>query len=81
MRTLTNHTIWIAIVAVVVLQICVVQTSMLQGFFDTTSLTSQQWALAVAVGSTVLWADEAGKFVARRLEARRSARVETPVLT
>ncbi|MGN5237966.1 calcium-translocating P-type ATPase, PMCA-type [Rhodococcus sp. SJ-3] len=81
MRTLTNHTIWIAIVAVIVMQICVVQMSVLQGFFDTTSLTSYQWALAVAVGSTVLWVDEIGKFVARRVEARRSARVERPVLT
>lgn len=81
MRTLTNHTIWIAIVAVIVLQVCAVQMSVLQGFFDTTSLTSQQWALAVAVGSTVLWVDEIGKIVARRVEARRSARVEAPVLT
>ncbi|NLE80839.1 MAG: calcium-translocating P-type ATPase, PMCA-type [Rhodococcus sp.] len=81
LQTLTNPTIWIAIVAVVVLQICVVQFDALQGFMDTTSLTSGQWLLAVAVGSTVLWVDEIGKFIARRFDARARARAEIPELT
>lgn len=81
MQTLTNPTIWIAIVAVVVLQICVVQFVALQGFMDTTSLTSGQWLLAVAVGSTVLWVDEIGKFIARRFDARARAHAEIPLLT
>ena len=80
-QTFTNHTVWIAIGAVIVLQICVVQLGALQGVMDTTSLTSEQWLFAVAVGSTVLWVDEAGKFVARRLEARRTARAIAPALT
>ncbi|WP_138841399.1 calcium-translocating P-type ATPase, PMCA-type [Rhodococcus pyridinivorans] len=80
-QTFTNHTIWIAIGAVVVLQICVVQLGALQGFMDTTSLTSEQWLLAVAVGSSVLWVDEIGKFVARRIEARRAERADTTFLT
>ncbi|WP_072815598.1 calcium-translocating P-type ATPase, PMCA-type [Rhodococcus zopfii] len=73
LQTFTNHTVWIAIVAVIVLQVCVVQAAVLQGFFDTTSLTLAQWALAVAVGSIVLWVDEVGKAVARRVSRRRSA--------
>ncbi|NLV80147.1 MAG: cation-translocating P-type ATPase [Rhodococcus sp.] len=80
-QTLTNHTVWIALAAVIVMQICVVQFAALQEFFDTTALTSQQWLCAVAVGSTVLWVDEIGKVVARRVEARRLARTEAPVLT
>ena len=72
LQTFTNHTIWIAIVVVIVLQVCVVQAGALQGLFDTTSLTAQQWALAVAVGSIVLWVDETGKAVARAV-SRRSA--------
>lgn len=65
LQTLTNHTIWIAIVVVIVLQICVVQTSFLQGLFDTTGLTATQWMLAIGVGSVVLWVDEIGKAIAR----------------
>ncbi|WP_206037302.1 cation-translocating P-type ATPase [Rhodococcus sp. BL-253-APC-6A1W] len=65
LQTLTNHTIWIAIVVVIVLQVCVVQTSFLQGLFDTTALTAPQWMLAIAVGSVVLWVDEIGKAIAR----------------
>lgn len=80
-QTFTNHTIWIAIGAVLVLQICVVQLGVLQGFMNTTALTSQQWFLAVAVGSSVLWIDEIGKFVARRFDARRAARTEPAMLT
>ncbi|MFI6400229.1 calcium-translocating P-type ATPase, PMCA-type [Rhodococcus coprophilus] len=65
LQTLTNHTIWIAIGVVIVLQICVVQASPLQSLFDTTSLTGTQWLLAIAVGSVVLWVDEIGKAIAR----------------
>ncbi len=71
LQTLTNHSIWIALVVVVVLQVCVVQTAFLQGFFDTTALTSQQWALAVGVGSSVLWVDELVKATGRSLRRRR----------
>ncbi|WFS12149.1 cation-translocating P-type ATPase [Rhodococcus aetherivorans] len=71
LQTLTNHSIWIALVVVVVLQVCVVQTTFLQGFFDTTALTSQQWALAVGVGSSVLWVDELVKATGRSVRRRR----------
>ncbi|MDM7490661.1 cation-translocating P-type ATPase [Rhodococcus sp. CSLK01-03] len=71
LQTLTNHSIWIALVVVVVLQVCVVQTAFLQGFFDTTALTSQQWALAVGVGSSVLWVDELVKATGRSMRRRR----------
>jgi P-type Ca2+ transporter type 2C len=81
LQTLTNHTIWIAIVVVIILQVCAVQTGVLQGFFDTTALTSQEWLLAVAVGSAVLWIDEIGKIIARRLDARRGRSADTAALT
>ncbi|MCK8675540.1 calcium-translocating P-type ATPase, PMCA-type [Rhodococcus sp. HM1] len=79
LQTFTNHSVWIAIAAVIVLQVCVVQAGVLQGFFDTTSLTLPQWALAVAVGSVVLWVDEVGKAVARGVARRRRAGDLRPV--
>ena len=70
-QTLTNRGIWVALVAVIVLQICVVQLQVLQGLFDTTELTASQWGLAVLVGSSVLWVEEIGKSLVRSRGRRR----------
>ena len=64
-QTLTNRSIWVALAAVIILQICVVQLHVLQGLFDTTELLASQWGLAVLVGSSVLWVEEIGKFLVR----------------
>ncbi|WP_253905018.1 cation transporting ATPase C-terminal domain-containing protein [Arthrobacter sp. H14] len=66
-QTFTNRSIWVALAAVVVLQVLVVNLQLLQGFFDTTALTSTQWALALLVGSSVLWIEEIRKAFARNL--------------
>jgi P-type Ca2+ transporter type 2C len=64
-RTFTNRAVWVALVAVVVLQAAVVQTPWLQGVFDTAALTGPQWLVAVTIGSTVLWVEELRKLVGR----------------
>jgi len=73
LQTFTNRSIWVALVAVIILQILVVQVDVLQALFDTTSLTATQWGLAVLVGSSVLWIEETGKAIARAA-GRRAAR-------
>ncbi|WP_241989146.1 cation-translocating P-type ATPase [Cryobacterium serini] len=70
-QTLTNRSIWVALVAVIILQVCVVQLEVLQGLFDTTGLTAPQWGMAVLVGSSALWVEEIGKAIVRALDRRR----------
>jgi Ca2+-transporting ATPase len=65
LQTFTNRSIWVALLAVVILQFLVVDLDVLQGFFGTTALTSTQWGLALLVGSSVLWVEEAGKAILR----------------
>lgn len=64
-RTFTNRAVWVALAAVVVLQVAVVHAPILQGVFDTTALTGAQWLVAVTIGSTVLWAEELRKLIGR----------------
>jgi Ca2+-transporting ATPase len=52
------------------LQVAVVYLPVLQDFFETTTLSGQQWAVAVAVASSVLWVEEVRKACMRR--TRRS---------
>ncbi|NOJ60943.1 cation-transporting P-type ATPase [Arthrobacter sp. 260] len=65
LQTFTNRSIWVALLAVVVLQVLVVNLDVLQAFFDTTTLSSAQWGVALLVGSTVLWAEEIRKAIMR----------------
>ncbi|WP_216698842.1 HAD-IC family P-type ATPase [Arthrobacter sp. H20] len=65
LQTFTNRSIWVALLAVVILQILVVNLDMLQGFFDTTALSSAQWGLALLTGSSVLWVEEIRKAIVR----------------
>jgi P-type Ca2+ transporter type 2C len=64
-RTLTNRALWIALAAVLVLQVAVVHAPPLQGFFTTTPLTAAQWGIAVAVASSILWVEEIRKAIMR----------------
>ncbi|SEN84579.1 cation-translocating P-type ATPase [Cryobacterium luteum] len=75
-QTLTNRSIWVALVAVIVLQVAVVQLEVLQGLFDTTALTAPQWGVAVLVGSSALWVEETGKAVVRASVRRRLGSAE-----
>ncbi|GEO96740.1 cation-translocating P-type ATPase [Kocuria turfanensis] len=63
-RTFTNGAIWVALTAVVVLQIAVVHAPVLQDLFGTTGLTGAQWLTAVAIGSLILWPEELRKLLA-----------------
>ncbi|TFC46623.1 HAD family hydrolase [Cryobacterium sp. TMT1-21] len=73
LQTFTNRSIWLALTAVIVLQILVVQIDVLQALFDTTALTPTQWGLCVLVGSSVLWIEEIRKAIVRAT-GRRAAR-------
>ena len=63
--TLTNRWLWIALGAVVLLQVGVTHVGFLQSLFDTTDISVAQWAVCIAVASSVLWAEELRKFVVR----------------
>ena len=67
-----NAPIWVALVAVPVLLVTVVEVPFLQGIFDTTSLHGDEWLLAAAVGSSILWLEELRK-VGARWRARRES--------
>lgn len=62
----TNRWLWAAFGVVVVLQVLIVQVAVLATIFDTTPLTLGQWLTCMAVGSLVLWVDEASKLLGRR---------------
>ena len=68
-RTLTNRSLWAALVVVVVMQVVVVTAPPAQAVFDTTSLSPGQWLLAAATASLLLLVDEA-----RKLRLRTAAR-------
>ena len=65
-----NAPIWVALAAVPLLLVAVVEVPFLQAIFDTTSLRADEWLLAVAVGSSILWLEELRK-IGARWRARR----------
>ncbi len=69
--TLTNNRLWLSLAVVVALQVAVVHVSWFQSLFDTTSITATQWAVCIAVASSVLWIEEIRKLVVVRLVAAR----------
>ncbi len=70
--TLRNRTLWMALAAVVALQVAVVHVGLVQPWFDTASLSPSQWLTATAVASSILWIEELRKWLHRR--AGRSGR-------
>jgi Ca2+-transporting ATPase len=58
--------LWVALVAVVLLQVGVTHVGFLQSLFDTTDITALQWLVCTAVASTVLWVEEIRKFIVRK---------------
>jgi Ca2+-transporting ATPase len=64
-RLFTNQWLWGAIAASLALQALVVYAPFLQRAFGTVGLTARDWAMCVAVASTVLWLREASKLRAR----------------
>jgi magnesium-transporting ATPase (P-type) len=63
---LQNRWLWAAVAVAVLLQLAVVQLEFLNQVFGTVPLTPGQWALCVAMGSSVLLYSECRKWVARR---------------
>ena len=74
LQTFTNRTIWLALGAVVVLQILVVQLGVFQGLFDTVPLTADQWLLCIGVAATIVVVAEISKAIGA-LRRRRLTRV------
>jgi Ca2+-transporting ATPase len=64
-RFLANRWLWLAILVSAALQLAVVHAPFLQRAFRTVPLGPWDWLLCAAVASSVLWAAEARKLVAR----------------
>jgi P-type Ca2+ transporter type 2C len=61
--TFANRLLWIALGAVVVIQVAVVNIDPLQSVFDTVSLTLGEWAICAALSTLPLFAGELVRFV------------------
>jgi Ca2+-transporting ATPase len=62
----TNRLLWAAVGVSLALQVLVVHVPFLNRAFDTTPLSLGDWLLCGLIASSVLWADELRKLVARR---------------
>ena len=60
-----NRKLWLALAAVLVLQVVVVNWRPAQAVFDTVSLNLGDWLLATGIAASVLLLDEARKFAVR----------------
>jgi magnesium-transporting ATPase (P-type) len=69
-RAFDNRLLWAAAAATVLLQVAVVHLPPLNRSFDTTPLDAGQWALCVALASSVLFVDEVRKWWSRRRRSR-----------
>jgi Ca2+-transporting ATPase len=63
--TLRNRRLWIALAAVLVLQVAVTHFGPMQRLFDTTSITAVQWLICIGVAASVLVVEELRKGVRR----------------
>ena len=61
----SNGKLWLALAAVLGLQIVAVHWAPAQAVFDTVDLTALEWAIAVLVASTTLWLEELRKLLVR----------------
>jgi Ca2+-transporting ATPase len=78
--TFSNHWLWVALGGVALLQVGVTHVGFMQELFDTTSISLTQWLICIAVASSVLFVEEARKFVVRRRGDGRATPV-TPALS
>jgi Ca2+-transporting ATPase len=74
-KLFANRWLWLAVLISLGLQVAVVHAPFLQHPFRTTALDLGDWLLCVAVASSVLWAMELKKLVARREGPARDRRV------
>jgi Ca2+-transporting ATPase len=68
----SNHWLWGAVAASILLQIAVVYVPVLQQAFSTVSLSVADWLRCLAIASSVLWIRELTKIVTRARDARRA---------
>ncbi|MFZ3453642.1 cation-translocating P-type ATPase [Arthrobacter sp. 7Tela_A1] len=73
LQTFTNRSIWLALGAVVVLQVLVVQVGVLENLFDTSPLTADQWLLCIGTAASIIVVSEASK-AAAAIRRRRATR-------
>lgn len=74
-----NPWLWGAVALAAGLQVAVVSWPPLQVAFGTASLDAEQWALCVAMASTVLWVEELRKVGLRAVARRRADAAAAPV--
>lgn len=67
-----NGWLWAAIAFSALLQVAVVQLPLLNTAFTTEPLSLDQWAVCIALASTVLWVSEIRKLILRRGDRRCS---------
>ena len=67
----TNRWLWGSIALAVLLQVAVVHLPWLNVVFGTVPLSLEQWALCVAMASSVLWTSELRKWGQRAWARRR----------
>ncbi|MDN4642903.1 cation-translocating P-type ATPase [Arthrobacter sp. PsM3] len=72
-RLFVNRWLWGSVVLAALLQVAVVELPFLQRAFGTAPLDPGQWAVCVAMASTVLWFDELRKAALRLVGRRRNA--------
>jgi Ca2+-transporting ATPase len=63
--SLGNWRLWVALAAVVALQVTAVHVPLLQGVLGTSALSRRDWLLAIGVGSSILFVEEARKVLVR----------------
>jgi Ca2+-transporting ATPase len=61
----SNSWLWLAVLVSAALQVAVIYTPFLQHAFGTVLLSATDWAICIAIGSTVLWLMELKKLVLR----------------
>jgi Ca2+-transporting ATPase len=61
-----NRVLWLALAAVVILQVIAVQWVPIKGLFDIVNLSIMDWLLATAVASSVLLFEEMRKYLFHR---------------
>ncbi|HNJ98341.1 MAG TPA: HAD-IC family P-type ATPase, partial [Ilumatobacteraceae bacterium] len=71
--TLANRWLWIALAAVLLLQVAVSQVGAMRSLFDTVAISAGQWLVCVAIASSVLWIEEARKFFTRNVSSKKGS--------
>ena len=77
--TFTNGQLWLALIAVIVLQVAVTHVGFVQNLFDTTAISATQWLVCIVVASSVLWLEELRKMFIRRNSPIHVATEYSPV--